>query len=285
MTTPARVYASLLALYPAPFRDRFGAQMLEAFGDLQRARSGQPLRFWAFVLADLLRSAAREHAAACLAGPRRFALEWGAACALGAMAAALVANSLTWIFSYFYHPYLEGITLPPWSYGALVGVALGVTQVAALGRRLRIGFAWIAASTAATAIGVETAVAVAPFTGPIGYGVVLGAFVGAGQWTVLRSRGLQAVRWVGLSTAAISLTLMSFAVTLHTKLSGLNAIAHSPFTLPMATSRGFLFRGLYAPATGADLAIELAVMAICGLVMASVTARPLSSLYGHQKSA
>jgi len=105
---------------------------------------------------------------------------------------------------------------------------------------------------------------------------------------VLRSRGRQAVRWVSLSTAAVSFTLMSFAVTLHTTLSGLNAIAHNPFALPAGgagAARGFLLRGMYAPSTGGDLAIELAVMALCGLVMASVTARPLSSLYGHQESA
>jgi hypothetical protein len=86
----------------------------------------------------------------------------------------------------------------------------------------------------------------------------------------------------------VSITLMSCAATLHTTLAGLNAIAHNPFALPSGAAgdaRGFLLRGMYAPASGADLAIELSVMALCGLVMASVTARPLASAYGHQERA
>ena len=38
-----------------------------------------------------------------------------------------MANAVEWTLSYFYHPYFEGLTVPPWGYGACLGLILGGT--------------------------------------------------------------------------------------------------------------------------------------------------------------
>src|SRR5204862_5307376 len=85
------------------------------------------LALWRFVLADIVCSAAREQLDECRTGSRRFALRWLATCALGLIVTVLAANAVAWTFSYFYHPYFEGLTVPPWGYGACLGLVLGGT--------------------------------------------------------------------------------------------------------------------------------------------------------------
>ena len=57
MTTD-RVYAALLRLYPKPFRDEYGPEMLAAFREMRRAGRSTPLLFWTFVVADTVNAAA-----------------------------------------------------------------------------------------------------------------------------------------------------------------------------------------------------------------------------------
>jgi hypothetical protein len=284
--TPERFYSTLLRAYPAPFRREYGDGMLEAFRQLHRAHRGSRIAFWRFVLGDLVQSAVLSQIETCRSGSRRFVLEWAAACAFGAVAIALLANALTAAFSYLYHPYLEGVALPPWSYGAILGTALGAAQSAVLHRRFRLGLPWIAASGVGTAIGLEAAIATARIAGPVGYGIVLGGTVGSVQWMALRTR-VRGAAWWGLgSVAALSIAMFSYGVSLHTTLDGVNPLSRNPLIPePGAYSAAvdFLARGLYAPASGTDLTIELAVMMVCGFVTAALTARPLSSIYGHQK--
>ena len=148
--TPERLYAALLRLYSKPFRDEYGAAMLDAFRDLRAASRRSPLALWRFVVADLVSSAAREQLDECRTGSRRFALRWLATCALGLIVTVLVANAVAWTFSYFYHPYFEGLTVPAWGYGACLGLVLGGTiaigQWLLLPAQVRRARAWALAS-------------------------------------------------------------------------------------------------------------------------------------------
>jgi hypothetical protein len=283
--TPERVYAALLCLYPRPFRREYGDRMLDAFRQMYGARSRSRVGFWLFVLSDICRSAVFAQIETCRSGARRFALEWVGVCACGAVATTLIANALASAFSYVYHPYLEGVSLPPWSYGALLGLALGAAQSAVLHRRFHVGVAWLLVSAAGAALGLEAAIAVAKIAGPLAYGIVLGSVVGGAQWAVLRTRTRQAAWWVFASIVGLSIAMVSCAVTLHLTLQGLNPVSHNPLAVqPDAYDAAvtFLSRGLYRPVTGADLAVECAVMVTCGVIIGAFTAKPLSSLYGHQ---
>jgi hypothetical protein len=154
--TPERLYAALLTLYPKPFRDEYSAAMLDTFRDLRASGRRSPLALWRFVLADVVRSAARAQLDEYHTGARCFALRWLATCALGLIVTVLVANTVAWTFSYFYHPYFEGLTVPPWSYGACLGLVLGGTigigQWILLPTRLCRARAWALASAIALPI-------------------------------------------------------------------------------------------------------------------------------------
>jgi hypothetical protein len=284
--TPERLYSALLRVYPTSFRREYGDRMLEVFRQLHGDYRGSRVTFWLFVLADICRSAFSVQTDACRSGVRRFALEWTGACACGAVVVALVANGLTSGFSYVYHPYLERVTLPPWSYGALLGIALGAVQSAVLHRRFHLGIVWLVASAVGAALGLEAAIAIAKIAGPGAYGIVLGGVVGGAQWAVLRTRVRQAAWWVLTSTVALSVAVLSCAVNMHTTLEGMNALSYNPLAVqPDAYDAAvrFLSRGLYGPTTLADIALEFAVMVTCGLVIGTLTAKPLLSLYAHQE--
>lgn len=286
--TAARVYSLLLRLYPASFRREYGAEMLEAFRQLHTAQPGRSTEFWRFIAIDVCRSAVSAQTDAFRSGPRRFALEWTCTCALGAIMTALLANALTSSFRYLYHPYLEGVALPAWSYGALLGIGLGAAQNLVVNRRLRLGIRWIVGSAVGTAIGLEAAIATAKIAGPLGYGIVLGGVVGGAEWAVLRTHTRHAAWWALGSVVALSTAMLSWAVTMHTTLQGLDALSYDPFKIqPEAydAAVGFLARGLYAPSSAADLTLEFAVMLTCGLVIAALTAKPLALLNGHQDKA
>ena len=156
--TPERLYTSLLALYPKPFRDEYGDDMLAAFRGMRRANSRPPFAFWRFVAVDLVRSAGREQLAACRTGPRRFAVRWLAICAIGIVVTSMVANVATWTFQYFYHPYFEGLTLLPSVYGACLGLVLGGTvgagQWMLLPAAVRRARSWMLASAVALPVAV-----------------------------------------------------------------------------------------------------------------------------------
>jgi putative ABC transport system permease protein len=56
-----RVYRALLLLYPRGFRRAYGEDLVAAFAQRYRTRGRRRVRFWAFHLADLIRSVPREH--------------------------------------------------------------------------------------------------------------------------------------------------------------------------------------------------------------------------------
>jgi hypothetical protein len=285
--TAERFYARLLLAYPASLRREYGDDMLDTFRQFRRTYRGSPVAFWTRLLIDTIRSAFSSHIDACRTGTRRFTLEWMATCASGAIVMTLVANALTFGFAYLYHPYLEGVVIPAWGYGALLGVALGAAQAAVLRVSLRLGLLWLIASGLGAAIGLEAAIATARLAGPIGYGFVLGSIVGIVQWSVLRTRVQRAAWWGLASSIAWSAVMLSCAISLHTTLQGLTAISQNPLKVDPAAydaSLGFLARGLYGPTTSADLFIELAVMGMCGVVVAVLTAKPLSSIHARQTS-
>jgi hypothetical protein len=288
--TAERFYTALLTLYPKAFRREYGDAMIEAFRELhdhRRARHRSPLAFWSFVVADLGQSLIREQIAASRSGDRLGMLRWLGVCAAGSIATVCLANTTTSLFGYLYHPYLEGLTIAPWIYGAFLGLGLGLAERAALRRHGRLGTRWILASGAGAALGLHVAVIVASSTGPLAYGIVLGGFVGTSQWLVLRTRVARA-GWLVLGSAvALSLGVLSYAASLDRALRGFGPLPNDVLVgqAPMdyREALGVLVRGLYRPKSWAELAMELAVMATSGLVIGALTARPVSAMLSRPR--
>jgi hypothetical protein len=102
-----RVYEALLLMYPKTFRDAYGPQMAQVFGDLcrvQREKAG-PIGLallWARTVLDLLRTAASERTRTTpgstfvlpVAGSPRM-VRWGGAAAIVGAVCSLVATALT----------------------------------------------------------------------------------------------------------------------------------------------------------------------------------------------
>lgn len=282
-----RLYAALLMLYPAAFRREYGEPMKEAFRTLRLEHRRGPAALWFFVITDLCRSAGREHLEAWWPHPRRLVLHWAMACALGTLAGGVLANALARSFSYFYHPFLEGLTLPPWSYGALLGLGLSGAQCAVLRRHLRLGGTWVFVSVAAAALGLQVAIVIANVFVPemndaVKYGIVLGAFVGGGQWLVLRTRVRRAGWWVMANAVALPAAVLSCGVALKGTLHGMNALSNDLLPVQDAVGDGqvlsLLLRGLNGPNSWMDLAMACVLIALSGLVIGVVTARPLTTM-------
>jgi hypothetical protein len=274
-----RVYAALLALYPEPFRREYGSRMTEMFQELQWERGRSPWTFWLFILSDLGRSIVRQHIDACRSGARRFALLWVAFCTLGIILTGVLANALTWTFGYLYHPYLEGLSLSPWSYGTLLGLGFGIVQAAVLRLRLRLGVAWVLVTMVSTAIGIHTVMLFKDVMNPIDCGVVLGGFVGTGQWLILRTRMRRAGRWVLASAVAVSVGLLSVSGSIHQALAGLNPLPNDgQMAFASLDTLNVLARGVFGQKSWSELAIECVVMAVSGAVVGALTARPIASI-------
>jgi hypothetical protein len=156
--TAERVYAAFLRLYPTSFKDEYGADMRAAFSQLRRSTSKTPLAFWSFVIADVARSAAIAQFEEWRRGPRQVALRIAASSAAGLAATAVAAHGTTWLYGYFYHPYLEGTAIPAAPYGIFLGLvlgaAVGVAQWLLLPPRVRRASAWALASGVAVPIAV-----------------------------------------------------------------------------------------------------------------------------------
>lgn len=88
----ARVYAALLAAYPARFRREYGREMAVVFADRRREGKGRGAlaRVWCETLLDLLRTAPREHLDNLREGGRLMRVLRTAALALVAYAFALL---------------------------------------------------------------------------------------------------------------------------------------------------------------------------------------------------
>jgi hypothetical protein len=156
--TAERVYAALLWLYPRSFRDEYGAEMHAAFRQYRRSTQKTSFAFWSFAIADVARSAAIAQIDEWRRGPRQIALRLAASSAAGLAATAIAAHGTTWLYGYFYHPYLEGTTLPVAPYGIVLGLVLGgtvgVVQWLLLPARVRRASAWALASAVAVPIAV-----------------------------------------------------------------------------------------------------------------------------------
>lgn len=282
--TSEQIYRACLVLYPRAFRRDYGHAMLEAFRDLQRSGTRRGLRFWLFVAADMCRSAAVQHLDVVTAPERRLALQWIAACALGATACGSLGSLVTWAFSYFYHPYLEGATFVPWLYGAMLGTGLGLVQVAVLGGRVQRPVVWVLVTAVGAAAGVELAIAVADRAGAAGYAAVFGLVVAGAQWMAVRSR-VRSGWWIASSAGALSVVALFSGPALSRTVAGMNALSGSP-AAPSAgapTDLALLFRGLYAPLNAAEFALGFGVMAATGFIIGAITARPVSSMVSRAR--
>lgn len=102
-----RVYGALLLMYPEDFRNAYGPQMAQVFGDLcrqERERAGLIglALLWARTVLDLLRTAAFERTRIAtgatfvlpVAGSPRM-VRWGGAAAIGGAVLSLVATALS----------------------------------------------------------------------------------------------------------------------------------------------------------------------------------------------
>jgi len=273
------LYSALLRLYPRSFRHEYGEAMVDAFRILRATRRGSVLQFWLFLTVDACRSACRERLDAWRSGRHAFLLRWVGVCTLGVGVTAILANLLNWSFSYFYQPYLEHVSLTPWTYGALLGCGLGIAQSTALRLRFPIGTTWILASAISAAFGLELAVRVSQFAGIVLFGVVLGICVGSGQWLVLRTQTRRAGWWIVVSAMALPVGALSFVGTMHRTLAGMNPIANpvgSPASPVSAVQLEALVQALYVPRSPSDLLVEFLLIATSGIVIGALTARAVS---------
>lgn len=105
-TRSERVYGTLLSIYPKRFRDDYGPQMVQVFGDLcrgERERAGLVglVLLWARTVLDLLRTSASERARTApgaafiipVAGSPRM-VRWGGAAAIAGAVFSLVSTLL-----------------------------------------------------------------------------------------------------------------------------------------------------------------------------------------------
>lgn len=273
--TGESVYSALLIVYPKSFRQQYGSAMLQAFRDLRRTSRLTAFRFWLFIVTDTCQAAWLEHVQGWTCAPRLVALKWISACVVGAVACDVMGSAMTWSFGYFYHPYLEGITFMPWMYGALLGAGLGAAQSLMLDHP-RNRATWIVITAASAAFGLELASTVAALTGPVGYGVIVGIVVAGGQWIALREHLGRAGLLALASAATVASTAVAGSVALTRALAGMDALKHDP---PYAhPGLDVLLRGLYAPMNWDEWLLGLVAMAMAGLVVGAVTAKPASAL-------
>jgi hypothetical protein len=119
-----RLFAALLHLCPKSFRQEYGDAMLTTFRDLRAAPGEPPRGLRRFIVADMVQAAATLWWDEC---QHSFAVRWLTTCAVGLLSVTVVANLVARVFSYLYHPYLEGFTLSASAFGAFLGVVLGGT--------------------------------------------------------------------------------------------------------------------------------------------------------------
>ncbi len=284
--TPEGVYAALLTLYPRAFRETYGDDMLRTFREWHGTSRLPSVRFWRVAITDLMSSIWREQIDACRFGVRRFALRWLAICALGIIGTGLIATLVTWVFAYLYHPYLEGLQLTPWSYGAFLGAGLGLAQSAALRHRLQTAVSWVAVTSASAAFGFHLAALAATVIGPVGCGIAMGAVVGACQWTmVAASQRVQRRRWPMMASAlSLPIAVILCDALIRRALGGMNPVPANiqATATPASYSSAIvtLVRGLQQPHGWTDFAFELAAMSLAGLTIGTITARRLSEARG-----
>jgi hypothetical protein len=263
--------AIVLRLYPASFRKQYGREIADTIRELRRVSSASPVRFWLFIGVDACRAAINQRFDAWKA---HAALNWIGACTLGAVAWKTIGTGLAWLFAYLYHPYLEGTALNPWMYGATLGAGLGMAQCLVVHRLPRA--LWIFMSSACAAVGVEAAVLSGSLIGPLGFGTVVGLTVAGGQWVVLRERFQRASWRAAAAGSVLSLAAISLGVAANRAPLALHALDHYPTAvdrLPIVP-----VHVLYAPMDWGEWTLGLTAMAIAGLVVGTITAKPVAAL-------
>jgi hypothetical protein len=195
-------------------------------------------------------------------------------CVTGAIVIAAAAHALSWMFSYFYHPYLEGLAIPAWAYGAVLGSGLGVVQSTKLERGPRSRATWTLATSAASAVGMQVVVS---FGEPATYGTLLGGFVGGVQWFVLAEGDRRRTRWALSSLTAMVLAIGASTGVMLSTLRGLNPRASD---LPVFDIDRLLNTMLPLPLSMPNVV----VMSICGLMSAILTARMLTAMQAQGRS-
>ena len=263
----------VLRLYPASFRKRYGREITDTILDLRDASSASRLRFWARIGIDACRAAAEQRVDEWKQSGRA-TLRWIAACTIGAAAWKAIGTAFGWLFAYFYHPYLEGAALSPWLYGATLGAALGATQCLIV-RKLPAAI-WIAMSAAFAAVGLQVAVVIGSFMGPLSFGAVVGIAVACGQWIVLRERFQRAGLLAALGGSVLSMAALSVGVAMHRAPFAANALNH--FVIPVDPGPFLPMQALYAPMNWTEWTMGLAAIATSGLVVGAITAKPVSSV-------
>jgi len=273
-----RVYESLLWLYPKPFRERYGMAMLDTFVDLHDHARRTGLRFWLFVLTDAIRAASIQHLDRCASDDRRIAIRWLVACTVGTVLCNALGSALMWSFSYFYHPYLDGMTFIPSMYGVLLGTCLGTIQ-SLMFTNLSERIAWIVVSAASAALGLELASWIAPLPGPMGYGVVVGTTVAAVQWLTLRGRMKRPSAAALTSALGVSVAAVAGSVAVNQALTGLNALRVP--TVAAAARLDAVSRVLYTPMNWSDYLFAVGSTAVAGLILGAITVKPASAWFAR----
>jgi len=231
--TREKIYASLIRLYPRPFRREYGEQMLDTFRELSVDMRRSPLRFWSLVFRDTARSVARERADAWTHEMRRLGMNWILACSLGTLASGIAIALFVFAVERVFPTYRDATglghnvsrNLPPGVYGAVIGLVIGGAQALALRQRLRLGVVWSLATSLAVGIGMllgsriggwvhfhVTAFGAPRLTGYFAGVVVLGMFVGAIQSMLLRMPVRSAVQWIATNAVAVPTGLLAVFV-------------------------------------------------------------------------
>jgi len=219
MTGQERIYRRLLALYPAAYRDRFEAEMVQLFGDQLRdardvGKPGGSLRLWVRIVADLFTSALSERlrrnrtvAHSASVAPSVSARALGAIGVIGGV--ILIAAFVIGI-----DPDTNFVRLVLFNLGAIaVGIAVYRLQPARSRRQslavvvpMILANAWYAVMVMLPVLGL------APFAG---HGHVVAFLAGVAMWLtdamfgfVVWRTGVVA-RWVGFALAVGSLLALS----------------------------------------------------------------------------
>jgi hypothetical protein len=265
--------AIIVRVYPASFRRQYGREITDTILALRRARAGSRVRFWLFICVDAGRAAIEQRVDAWR-GRSRVALNWIAACTLGAAAWKAVGTAFAWLFAYLYHPYLEGTALSPWLYGAMLGAGLAVAQCLVVRQLPRA--IWIVVTAAFAAVGLEIAVLIGSMTGPIGFGTVVGVAVACGQWVVLRERFKRATWLAAVAGSVLSMTAISLGAAMNRAPLAINALNH--YATPVDRVPMLPLHALYAPMNWTEWTVGLVAIVTCGLVVGAITAKPVSSM-------
>ena len=284
-----RVYAWLLLLYPRSFREEFAVEMLADFERLRASERDRPLGFWCFVIADVIRSAIRQHLERLQNSRARVVFRWLFVCLVGIATTGTVVDLVGGTFSYLYHPFLEGLDIRSvvGGYGLCLGAGLGITQSIVLRYRWRFALAWVAVSGAAASAGLLVVASFAMMRQPLGFaesGIVLGGTVGVGQWMLVRLQAGYDRRWAFATVFVLATAAVTFGAAIQSTFAGVNPLAIAPLVTTAEPYRDLLdvvIRTLQQIRTWAVIAVAFIAMTIAGIVIGSLALKPIGERHAH----